>query len=118
MFEVEYYKDNDCYPVLNFLLTIPTKEKAKILREIDMLKQFGFALGMPYIKKIEGFDKLWELRVKYSSHNYRVFFFHYSDGLFVLLHSILKKSAKIPKRDIDLALSRINSYIKGKEDKI
>ncbi len=49
-----------------------------------------FVLGMPYMKKIEGFDKLWELRFKYSSNNYRVFFFHYSDGLFVLLHSILK----------------------------
>ncbi len=112
MYEVEYYEENGNYPVLEFLLSLPTKDKAKILGEIDLVKQFGFALGMPYIKKIEGTDRLWALRVKHSSNIYRIFFFHYSDGLFVLLHSVLKKSAKIRKRDIELSTSRINSVKK------
>jgi phage-related protein len=117
LFRIEYYKEDERYPVIDFINTLSTKDKAKILREIDMLEEFGFALGMPYIKKMEGTDELWELRVKIGSNNYRIFYFHYLKGLFVLLHGIHKKSTKTLKRDINLAISRIQEYKMRKEEK-
>lgn len=70
---------------------------------------------MPYIKKITGTDELWELRIQYGSNDYRVFYFHYTQGLFILLHAIKKKTDKTPPRDIETALSRIKKYHQIKE---
>ncbi|WP_279237222.1 type II toxin-antitoxin system RelE/ParE family toxin [Alkaliphilus pronyensis] len=67
MYEVEYYSEKGEYPVYNFISTLSPKEQAKILREIDLLSEFGLALGMPHTKKIQGIDNLWELRIKHSS---------------------------------------------------
>ena len=113
MYEVIYYSDNDDNPILNFLLKLSDKEQAKILREIDLLEKFGFALGMPHIKKMTGTDSLWELRIKHSSNNFRIFYFHFIDNKFVLLHAIRKTTQKTPTKDINLALKRKDNYIKG-----
>ena len=115
MYEIEYYEENDECPVLEFLKTLTAKEQAKILREIDLLEKNGFSLGMPYIKRMEGTDELWELRIKHSSNNFRVFFFHFVDGLFVLLHGIRKKSERTPRRHIDIAIERIRKYMERKQ---
>lgn len=112
---IEYYEENGDIPVIDFLESLSAKEQAKILREIDLLEEFGFSLGMPYIRKMEGTKELWELRIKQSSNNYRVFFFHYVDGVFVLLHGIVKKTEKTPKRHIDVALDRMKKYKERQE---
>jgi len=83
---------------------------------IDLLEEFGFSLGMPYIKKIAGTEELWELRIKHSTNAFRIFYFHYVDGLFVLLHGIKKKTEKTPQKDIHISLSRIKKYHKRKDD--
>jgi phage-related protein len=80
-----------------------------------LLQTFGFSLGMPYIRKIAGSDELWELRIQFGSNDYRVFYFHYAKGLFILLHAIKKKTDKTPTRDIATALSRIKKYYQRKE---
>lgn len=53
LFEIEYYTEKDQYPVFEFINKQTPKDQAKILREIDMLCQFGFSLGLPHIKKKE-----------------------------------------------------------------
>lgn len=113
MYEVTYYSDDANNPILDFLLKLSDKEQAKILREIDLLEKFGFALGMRHIKKMSGTDQLWELRIKHSSNNFRIFYFHFVDNKFVLLHAIRKTTQKTPTKDIDLALKRQAKYIKG-----
>jgi len=115
VFSIEYFEENDTCPVVEFIESLSTKEAAKILREIDLLEKYGLSLGMPYIKKLEGTDELWELRIKHSSNSFRVFYFHYVDGLFVLLHAIKKKTEKTPKKDIELSLSRIRRYKERKK---
>jgi phage-related protein len=86
-----------------------------MLREIDLLAEFGFSLGMPHIKKMQGTEDLWELRIKHSSNNFRIFYFCYSGGKFVLLHGIRKTTGKTPKKALDLAYKRMNLYVKGSE---
>lgn len=113
MFEIEYFTENDKCPVFDFIKVQTPKDQAKILREIDMLSQFGFSLGMPHIKKMEGTDDLWELRIKQSTNNFRIFYFSFKKDKLVLLHGIRKTTAKTPKRDIELSLKRLNKYSKG-----
>ncbi len=113
MYRIIYYTDQDKSPIVDFLLQLSPKARAKVLREIDLLKEYGFALGMPSIKKISGTSDLWELRVKQSSNNYRVFYFQSFDETFVLLHAFHKKSQKAPRREIDTAIRRMKKFNKG-----
>lgn len=65
VWEIELYeKQNGRTPVLEFLDELNPKEKAKVIREIDLLAEFGPALIFPHTGKMEG-DKntdLYELR--------------------------------------------------------
>lgn len=115
MFVIDYYTENGKCPVFDFINVQNFKDQAKILREIDMLSQFGFSLGMPHIKKMEGTDNLWELRIKQSTNNFRIFYFSFKNNKLVLLHGIRKTTPKTPKKDIELSLKRLNKYIKGSD---
>jgi phage-related protein len=116
MFKVIYYSKNGKIPIVDFLKTLPNKDQVKILREIDLLEQYGFSLGMPYIKKMKDSDGLWELRIKQSSNNYRVFYFSFTDNKFVLLHGFKKKTQKTPKKEIELALRRKQDFLERNDD--
>jgi phage-related protein len=110
VYEIKYYKEKKRFPVLEFIERLPSKVMAKLLRNIDLLENNGFDLGFPFISRITGTDELWELRTKFGHNNYRIIFFHYRKGLFVLLHAFIKKTSKIPEREIQIALSRLNRY--------
>ena len=58
LFEIIYYTKNDDCPIFDFLKTLPKKDRAKILREIEMLQEFGLSLGMPHIKKMKNDDDM------------------------------------------------------------
>lgn len=76
---------------------------AKVLRSIDLLEKFGFDLQMPHSKKIK--SNLFELRVR-GQQEVRIFYtFYRQKG--ILLHGFIKKSQKIPKKEIDFVLQRM-----------
>lgn len=110
---VEYYNQNGRYPVLDFLRSLSAKEQAKIIREIDLLEEFGLALGMPHIRKMQGTDDIWELRIKHSSNNFRIFYFCFSDNRFILLHGMRKTTNKTPVKELKLASARKKRYLEG-----
>jgi phage-related protein len=85
------------------------KENTKQIGEDIMLVQFRWPLGMPLVRKME--SDLWEVRSKIKSGNISRVFFTVKDGKMVLLHGIIKKSQKTPKKDIDLARSRKNQWL-------
>lgn len=111
MFSIEYYTHNNRCPILDFLKSIPKKDAAKILKEIELLEEFGLSLGMPHIKKIAGTKDLWELRIKQSTNNYRVFYFTMHGHAIILLNAFQKKSQKTPDKEIQRALTYMYDYI-------
>jgi len=113
MWEVEFYKtENNKIPVEDFIKNLSEKEESKIYREIDLLKQKGIYLGFPFTSKIEGSDykNLWELRIKFSSNNFRVIYFLHIEKTFVLLHGFKKKTDRTSKRELEIAKRRMIEY--------
>ena len=115
MYHIIYYFENNKSPVVEFIQNQNPKEQAKILREIDLLEEFGLFLGMPHIRKMKSTKSIWELRIKHSSNIFRIFFFTIKDSKLVLLHGFRKKSNKTPKKELDIALKRMLNYIERGE---
>ncbi|MDX9872523.1 MAG: type II toxin-antitoxin system RelE/ParE family toxin [Clostridia bacterium] len=113
---IEYYTENNKNPVAEFLSQLSSKEQAKILREIDLLQEYGLFLGPPHIKKLEGrYNRLWELRIKQSTNDFRIFYFVFNQGRFVLLYGFRKTTNKTPSSVLELSLKRMENYLKGSE---
>ena len=65
---------------------------------------------MPTVRKIEG--KLKELRIIISPGKYRIFYLFHEGENFFLLHGILKKVQKTPKKDINTAKKRMKTILR------
>ena len=118
-YEIEFYQtESGRIPVAEFIESLPDKFTAKMLRDIDLLKDFGADLHYPYIDSIKGdkYNGLMELRTKQSTNVFRTFYFvvkkdeETQTETAVLLHAIQKKTQKTPKRELDTALERMKDY--------
>ena len=106
---VVLYKDNEGNePVKDFVLEQPDGAIGEILHVFDLLYRFDISLGQPYVEKVEG--KIWALRIKHSSDYYRIFYFAFAGRKFILLHAIKKKSDRLSKRDIAIAIDRMSDH--------
>ena len=76
---------------------------AKVLRTIDLLEKFGQKLGPPHAKKISA--RLFELRIP-GKQEVRIFYSFHKSQIF-LLHGFVKKSQKIPQKEIALGIQRL-----------
>ena len=114
-YEVEMYEKVDGkVPVLEFILNLDPKQQAKIYREINLLEKFGNELHYPHVDTIKGdkYKGLWELRIEFASNIFRIFFFLQIGNLAILLHGIVKKKQKTPKKELDIALDRLKDHLR------
>ena len=117
--KVEYYKRaNGKIPVLEFLLTLNPKMRAKAFNEIELLEKHGADLKEPYAKSIKGskYKGLFELRVKFSTDISRIFYFTFKNNTFVLLNGFTKKTDKTPTSELDKAIRYKADYESRCED--
>ena len=103
-------------PIGDFISSLPKKEEAKTLREIDLLEQKGIYLNFPHSSDIEGYKGLRELRIRFSSDNIRIIYFLDIKDTFVLLHGFRKKTQKLPKKELEIAITRMKDYLKRNGD--
>ncbi len=108
-YKVGFYKDQRGYePVVDFVKSLPVKHRAKAIKTIDLLAEFGRDLKEPYAKHIE--DELWELRIKQGSDISRIFYFAEIGSSFVLLHGFVKKTEKTPVKELERARRYLDDY--------
>jgi phage-related protein len=88
--------------------SISTKERAKILKYVEFLREHKGVLDEPYTKHIRG--KIRELRVDFGK-NRHGFFFTFIGQNIILLHAFLKKTAQTPESEIIKALTNYNQAI-------
>jgi len=78
---------------------------ANFLHIAEMIEEFGPALGSPYTKALSG--GLFEIRSKGKEGIGRSFFCMVKGQEVIILHSYVKKSQKIPKKEMTLARKRL-----------
>ena len=101
-YEVKFYRglEGDS-PVFEYIDALPDKEKTKILKYIEFLREHEGILDEPYSKHIKG--KIRELRVDFSRNRHRIFYFTFVKRNIILLHAFLKKTEKTPVSEIKKA---------------
>jgi phage-related protein len=107
--KIIYYTERERQPVKEFIDAQLPKAKAKILRNLLLLSEFGPDIGYPLISNIE--RNLWELRTVYQGNQYRILFAVISGKIILLIHGFQKKTQKIPKKDLDLAKRRLKQFL-------
>jgi phage-related protein len=104
-----YNPDTGKIPVREYLDGIAQKERAKILKYIEFLREHKGVLDEPYAKHIR--DKIRELRVDFGGNRHRVFFFTFVGKNIILLHAFLKKTTATPESEIGKALNNYHQII-------
>ena len=102
-YKIKFYKDSQTgkSPVLEYIDNLNRKERAKILKYIEFLREREGYLDEPYSKHIKG--KIRELRVDFNRNRLRIFYFIFIEKTIILLHAFLKKTEKTRIQDIKKA---------------
>jgi phage-related protein len=101
--DIHFFKtETGTEPVRDWLLTL-TKEERKNIGD-DILKvQYCWPIGKPLVDGIG--NGLWEVRCRLDDRIARILF--YAEGRqMILLHGFIKKTQKLPKQELDLAIKR------------
>ena len=114
-FAVEFYTDKDgSKPAKEFLLSLDSKMRAKLLGITNILEENGTQLREPYSKHIE--DGIFEIRAKFGSDISRVLYFFYIGRRIILTNGFIKKTQKTPITEIALAKKYRNDFISRMEE--
>ncbi len=115
-FEVIFYdKEDGTVPAREFVLSLNSKMKAKMLRTITTLANNGIELREPYSKHLD--DGIFELRAKVGSDISRVLYFFFYGRRAILTNGFIKKTQKTPESEIEKAKRYRAEYIGRKENK-
>lgn len=95
-----FYHDD----VHTFIKTLEKSTQSKVLRGINLLELYGRDLSMPHVKHLQ--NNIFELRTR-GSQEIRIFF-TYHEAHAYLLHAFIKKTQKIPERELRTAESRVS----------
>jgi len=109
-YKVYYYRNsqNNKVPVLGYISGLQIKDRLKVLKYIDFLRDNKGILDGPYSKHIKG--NIRELRVDFSRNRHRIFYVAVVGKKIILLHSFLKKTTRTPKQEINRALNNFKDY--------
>ena len=113
--EIKYYEsESGRCPVEEFLLELETKQFEKVmwvLRLVEDLPQ----VPVQYLKKLQGTDDIWEVRVQFGGNIFRLLGFMDGSSWVVLTNGFVKKSQKTPDSEIHLAETRKKDYLRRKK---
>ena len=107
---VLYTTERGDSPIDEFLDGLDKKSRAKVAANLSLLEEQGPNLKRPYADIVRG--KIRELRIHYSSNQYRILFFFYVRDQIVLLHAFSKKSQQLKEKDIELSERRMEDWIR------
>jgi phage-related protein len=66
---------------------------------------------MQYLKKLDGTQDIWEIRIQFGGNNYRLLGFFDEGKLIILTNGFSKKTQKTPTKEIKLAEQRRSEYL-------
>ncbi len=96
-----YTTDDGGCELADYLDSIPAGNRQKVLAWITMLEEKGPTLPRPFADLL--IDGIHELRVKLSGEQTRILYFFVFQDRIILTHSFTKKTATVPKSEIERA---------------
>lgn len=106
-----FIEENGRSPVREFLSGLDAKTQARFLRSIEQLRIRNVQAREPLVRHVEG--KLWELREESQTNIYRLLYFFFAQRRIVFLHGFQKKTQKLPRRELELAQRRLESFLRN-----
>lgn len=97
-----YRTDSGQCPVEEFLDSLPGKWAKKVTWVLKLIEDLDI-VPVKYFKKLTDTEDLWECRIQFGSNIMRIFCFFACDEVVVLTHGIMKKTTKLPKKEIERA---------------
>ena len=106
--KVVFFKDKDGSVPYKTWLDNPVAKRdrraaLKCTVRLELLRDLGSELRRPYADYLR--DGIHELRLEFGGVNYRMLYFFHGAEAVVVTHG-LTKEAKVPTREIDLAIER------------
>ncbi len=101
---VYYREESGRVPIEKWLMDLPRQHYGKCLSSIRRLRGAGHLLRHPHAHVLE--DGICELRPRYGKVRYRILYFWHGEGTIVISHGFVKKTAKVPQREIERAHNR------------
>src|SRR5215213_4945109 len=95
--------------ILEFIRNLPAEDRKVVGEDLKTL-QMRFPMGLPLCRPLG--DGLYEIRSSLpSKREFRlIFFFDRKRQCLLVVHAFFKKSAKLPKADLDLAKRRKEEF--------
>lgn len=88
--------------------SLPAEVRAKTIHISNLISEFGLPnIGLPYIKHIQ--DKIWELRALQG----RSLYITTTGKKIIILRCFIKKSNKLPRKELKIALKRAKEIKNG-----
>ena len=115
MYDVIFYSDNKGNePIAKFIRELRQKSVTdknarinfnKIIAYVNSLIKKGTRIGEPVTKHLDG--DIWELRPLDN----RILYAYYKDNKFILLHHFVKKTKKLPPKELEQAKRNLADFI-------
>lgn len=94
------------YPgVEDAILDMPPKIQARMLKLLELMETHGANLGAPHTAPMG--DGMFEVRAKAKEGIGRALYCYMKHNRIFILHAFIKKSQKTPRKDLNLAKSRL-----------
>jgi len=110
--KIIFYTQGNKNPIRKFLNSLEIKDKVKVAGCIKSISELGFDTPRVQFRLIR--NNLWEIKIKTSSGEIRIFYVSVKENTIILLHCYKKKSKKAPSKEIKIALTRLNETMETK----
>ena len=102
---IEFYEDRGSSPPREFVDRLDEQTQVRFTWSMEQLCLRNVQARPPLVRHIEG--SLWELREQSRTNIYRLFYFFASGRRIVFVHGFQKKTEQTPRREIAIALRRM-----------
>ena len=96
-------------PVQEFIDSLDFKTQQKFFYVKELLEEFGHKLPFPHAKYIG--NEIFELRFHGGEGRIRVLYFFFHRDKVIFTNGFVKKTGKVPKREIELAIKRREDFL-------
>jgi phage-related protein len=109
---VIYQEQEGQVPLLDWLDSLPPKVQDKCIVKVERLAECGHELKRPHCDYLE--NDIYELRARHGSVNYRILYAFVGRSIVLLSHGCTKEK-RVPKTEINRAVSNRDRYVKDRK---